>query len=444
MIWLYNVLWLLALPGVACYLAFRRLLSGKYRHNLAQRFGFGLRGQVISSDRKAIWVHALSVGEVLSAVPLIRSLREKLPEYTLVVTTSTESGQEIAQRKLSSQNCAFFYLPLDYYWATRRIVKAVGARLFVLVETDLWPNLLWCLEKQNTPILLVNGRLSDRSFRRYWRLRAFFGQAFRRINVLCMQSEEDALRMGKLGVEARSIRVTGNLKFDQSLQQKVHEERNALVHELGWSPPSTTWIAGSTHPGEEEIILGVYSRLRQRFPELCLVLAPRNPERFREVNRLAEQAGWQTALRSELPKGGEAPSMDVLIVDTIGELARFYGLADFAFLGGSLVPLGGHNPLEAAQRGLPVVFGPHMGNFREISKILRESGGGFEVNDETGLLERIEDWLENPVRCREQGERARAAFQLHQGAVARNMEVIGDVLGVKEVHTAASDLTEKW
>jgi 3-deoxy-D-manno-octulosonic-acid transferase len=430
MIWFYNALWLLALPGVTCYLAFRRILSGKYRYNLGLRLGFGLSNQVQPSNREVIWVHALSVGEVLSAVPLVHSLRDKLPQYDVVFSTTTESGQQIARRLLSPSVSTCIYLPLDYYWAIRRAVKAAGAKLFVLVETDFWPNLFWCLEKQNTPIVLVNGRLSDRSFERYKRLRSFFGQAFRRINVFCMQSQEDAQRMGMLGIEDEKIKVTGNLKFDQPLVREVHEEREELYEELGWNPPGLTWIAGSTHPGEEEIILRVYSRLRQRFHELSLVLAPRNPERFTEVYRRAGEDSWQTVLRSKLQKGGRnAIPIDVLILDTIGELARFYSLGDFAYVGGSLVSFGGHNPLEAAQRGVPVVFGPFMENFREIARILQESGGGFQVDNENELFGRIESWLSTPTVCREQGDKARAALRSHQGAVARNVEVIKSLLG---------------
>ncbi len=245
-----------------------------------------------------------------------------------------------------------------------------------------------------------------------------------------MQSQEDARRMRMLGIETAKIQVTGNLKLDQPLQKTVSEEREELIKELDWIPPVFTWIAGSTHLGEEDIILKVYSRLRQQFSELCLVLAPRNQERFTEVFRLAEQAGWQTARRSQLlAKKEQGAPVDVLILDTIGELARFYSLGDFAFVGGSLVPFGGHNPLEAAQRGLPVVFGPHMENFREITTILVESGGGFQVANEIELFERLRDWLAEPATSKKQGGMAQRALQPHQGAVARNLEVIRDLLG---------------
>jgi 3-deoxy-D-manno-octulosonic-acid transferase len=432
MFWLYNVLWLLALPVVLGYLIVRRLFFGKYRQSLGPRLGFGIRGQVKPRSPKVIWVQALSVGEVLSAISLIRTLREHLPDYDVVVTTTTESGQSIARLELTPLNCHFFYLPLDFWPVVRRMVNGVGASIFVLVETDLWPNLFWCLAGKRTPIVLVNGRLLDRSFPRYWRLRKFFYQALRHINALCMQSQEDARRMRMLGIEAGRIRVTGNLKFDQPLLKKVSDEREEVIRRLGWVPPQFTWIVGSTHPGEEEIILRVYSRLRQHFPELCLVLAPRRQGRFDEVFLLAKQTGWQTRRRSQLPGGRAAPdSVDVLILDTIGELASFYSLGNFAFLGGSLVTFGGHNPLEAARRGLPVIFGPYMQNFREIAKILTESGGGFQVADETELFLRMERWLASPEECREQGEKARAALLAHQGAVARSVEVIQDLLRVE-------------
>jgi 3-deoxy-D-manno-octulosonic-acid transferase len=434
MILLYNALWLLAFPGVLCYLALRRLFSGKYRQNLGSRLGFGFKGHERPQNRKVIWVHALSVGEVLSAIHLVRSLRERFPEDEIVVSTTTESGQLIARQKLGSLNCHFFYLPLDFWWLVRRMVKTIGANLFVLVETDLWPNLLWCLAKARIPIVLVNGRLSDRSFGRYQRLRRFFFQALNHITFFCMQSVEDASKMQMLGIEPAKIKVTGNLKFDQPLEKAVSREREELVRELAWTPPGFTWIAGSTHPGEEDIILKVYSRLRQQFSELCLVLAPRSQERFTEVYRLVVQLGWQTARRSQLleKRDTEIP-VDVLILDTMGELACFYSLGNFAFVGGSLVPLGGHNPLEAAQRGLPVVFGPHMDNFREIARILVESGGAFQVVDELELFEQVQAWLVAPAMCSEQGRKAGSALLAHRGAVARNMEVIRSLLGAGKV-----------
>jgi 3-deoxy-D-manno-octulosonic-acid transferase len=237
-----------------------------------------------------------------------------------------------------------------------------------------------------------------------------------------------------LGIERAKIQVTGNLKFDQPLRESASQERNQLLSELGWTPPSLTWIAGSTHPGEEAIILRTYGRLRQRFAELCLILAPRNQERFTEVFQLAEQAGWKTVRRSQFPAGKPAAgAMDVLILDTIGELARFYSLGNCAFLGGSLVPFGGHNPLEAAQRGLPVVFGPHMENFREIAAILQKSGGGIQVADENELFERVAAWLATPETCREQGKKAQEAVIIHQGALARSLEVIRSTLGEGKV-----------
>jgi 3-deoxy-D-manno-octulosonic-acid transferase len=429
MFWLYNVLWLLAFPGVLGYLVLRSLLSGKYRRNLRPRLGLGLKDRVKTINREVIWVHALSVGEVLSAVPLIHSLRDQFPEHELFFTTTSETGQEVARERLAGANCRFYYLPLDLWWIVRRTVKTVGASLFVLVETDLWPNLLWCLAREGTPVVLVNGRISDRSFPRYHLGRRFISEVFNRIDVLCMQSEEDGRRMGMLGVEASKVKVIGNIKFDQPPSESLASEGDKLVKELGWIPPSFTWIAGSTHPGEEDIILKVYGKLREEFPELGLILAPRSQQRFAEAFSLVQQRGWQTARRSQLlGENSRGVNLDVLILDTIGELASFYALGDFAFVGGSLVDFGGHNPLEAAQRGLPVVFGPHMENFKEIGTILIECGGGFQISTEAELFELIKGWLVAPAKCREQGQKAQGAVEAHRGAVARNLEIILSLL----------------
>ena len=430
MFWLYNVLWLLAFPGVILYLALRRSLTGKYRQNLGPRLGVGLKALTRPIRGEVIWVHALSVGEVLSVVSLVHTLRKEFPNYKILISTTTESGQHVARQKLTSLDCHFLYMPLDFWWLMQRTVKSIGASLFVLVETDLWPNLFWCLARAATPIILVNGRLSNRSFPRYRLWRSFFSQAFNTIDVFSMQSQEDARRVEMLGVEVAKIRVTGNLKFDQPMVKNAAQEREELIRELEWIQPSLTWVAGSTHPGEEDIILRVYSRLRREVADLCLILAPRNQQRFEEVFKLALQSGWQTLLRSQLDAGkGRGAQMDVLILDTIGELAHFYSLGDFAFVGGSLVPLGGHNPLEAAQRGLPVVFGPHMENFRDIASILTESGGGFQIADENKLFAQLRAWLTEPAVAKEQGQKAQQALQLHQGAVGRNLEVIRSILG---------------
>ena len=429
MFYLYNVLWLLAFPAVILYLALRRSFTGKCRQNFGPRLGVGLKNLTTAIRGEVIWVHALSVGEVLSIVSLVHTLRKEFPDYTILITTTTESGQHVARQKLASLDCHFFYLPLDFWFLMQRAVKNIGASLFVLVETDLWPNLFWCLAREGTPIILVNGRLSDRSFPRYKLWRKFFSQAFNHIDVFSMQSQEDGRRVGMLGVEDAKIRVTGNLKFDQPMAASARQEREELIRELEWIQPSATWIAGSTHPGEEDIILRVYSRLRQEFSDLCLILAPRNQQRFDEVFKLALQKGWHTQLRSQLPvRKGRGARMDVLILDTIGELARFYSLGDFAFVGGSLVDFGGHNPLEAAQWGLPVAFGPHMENFRDIAAILTQSGGGFQIADENKLFEQALTWLTEPAVAKEQGQKAQGALQSHQGSVARNLEVIRSLL----------------
>jgi 3-deoxy-D-manno-octulosonic-acid transferase len=236
--------------------------------------------------------------------------------------------------------------------------------------------------------------------------------------------------MRALGVEAARIRVTGNLKFDRPPRQIPDQEREELIQQLGWKASQSVWIAGSTHPGEEEAILKVYSLLRQRFSELSLILAPRNPERFSEVARMVERSGWQTIRRSQLGEGAAGP-VDVLVLDTIGELEHFYSLGDFAFLGGSLIPFGGHNPLEPVRWGLPVVFGPHMENFRDIAAILLKSGGGFQAAGQTELHQRVRAWLMEPLKCREHGEKGRWALLDHQGAVARNMEVIRELLRIR-------------
>ncbi|MCG6916405.1 MAG: hypothetical protein LJE89_02545, partial [Deltaproteobacteria bacterium] len=270
---------------------------------------------------------------------------------------------------------------------------------------------------------------SDRSFPRYRLGRRFISEAFNNIDVLCMQSEEDGRRMRMLDVESSKVNVIGNIKFDQAPSKSVGSERDQLKRELGWVPQSATWIAGSTHPGEEYIILEVYTKLREEFPSLGLILAPRSQQRFAEVFSMVKERGWQIARRSQLSEENNRDvQIDVLVLDTVGELARFYSLGNFAFVGGSLVNFGGHNPLEPAQRGLPVVFGPHMENFKEVSKILIESGGGFQISTKDELFEQIKGWLVAPAKCEEQGKKAQRVLEAHRGAVARSIEVIRGLL----------------
>jgi 3-deoxy-D-manno-octulosonic-acid transferase len=423
---LYNTSWLAALPGIVSYLSLRRLLAGKYRRNLRPRFGLDLDLPEGLGRNEVIWVHALSVGEVTSVLPLVRLLREEYPSYELVFSTATESGNELARERLAGIGCPVFYLPLDLWWAVRRVVERVGARLFLLVETDFWPNLLGYLRRRGTRTVLVNGRISDRSFPRYRLFRPFLRSTLSQVSRFCMQGEEDARRLLALGAQPDRVCVTGNLKLDQAMEASPDEERTSLRHRLGWLQQGPVWIAGSTHPGEEEIILRVFGQLRRRFAELCLIVAPRHPDRAGDVAALAQGAGWKTGRRSLV--GAADAGTDVFVLDTIGELAGFYSLGTFAFVGGSLVPSGGHNPVESAQRGLPVVFGPHMTNFRDIAAILRESGGGFQVANEAALAQRLERWLEALEVCAQDGERAKRALQGHRGAARRTMEVIGELL----------------
>lgn len=423
---LYNASWLAALPGIVCHLWLRRLLGGKYRRNLRPRFGLDLELPQRSGRNRVIWVHALSVGEVISVLPLVHRLREEYPSCELVFSSTTESGNELARERLAGAGCPVFYLPLDLWWVVRRVVERVGARLFLLVETDLWPNLLRYMSRQGALTVLVNGRISDRSFPRYRLFRPFLSSTLSHVRRFCVQAEEDARRLLILGVPPDRVRVVGNLKFDQPITITPGEERTFLRQRLGWVPQGPVWIAGSTHPGEEEILLRVFGQLRRRFPELCLIVAPRRPERAGEVTALAQRAGWRTGRRSLM--GAVSAETAVFVLDTIGELTGFYSLGTFAFVGGSLVPLGGHNPVEAAHRGLPVVFGPHMTNFRDIVAILRESGGGFQVANETGLARRLEGWLAAPEVCARDGERAKQALQAHRGAVTRTMDAIREFL----------------
>lgn len=413
---LYN---LLLIPGLILA-APLLLVKPKYRGRAAARLGFGLTK--ITGGRPRIWLHALSVGEVSSARSLVRALRTAYPEGTIILSTATRAGDEFARRQLAPAVDLFVAFPLDLPGVGSRFLRCLDPDLFLLVETDFWPNFLAALRHRGIPALLVNGRISRRSFTRYARLRWFFRPLFASFAGLSMQTAADAEQMAALGVAAEKVRPLGNLKYDAALP--LPAKGAPARSDYGLPAGGPLWVAGSTHPGEEEIVLQVHQRLLDIFPNLHLILAPRQIERGREIAGLAARCGLTARSRSS----GTAGSEQVLVLDTIGELGAAYGLADFAFVGGSLVAARGHNPLEPAALGRPVLYGPHMEDFGEIARDLEGSGGARTVRTEEELFEAARAWLSDSKERRDCGRRALALVARHRGATNRHLELIGQVL----------------
>jgi 3-deoxy-D-manno-octulosonic-acid transferase len=404
--------------GLAAYLpAFllRRRRAG-YGHALAQRFG--LLGEGLPAEPRC-WIHAVSVGESATAAPLVEAIHRRWPELGIVVSTITPTGARIVTDRLAGV-AVHRYFPIDLPGAVGRALAAARPRFFIAIETEIWPNFLRALSRRGVPALIANGRISDRSFRRYLRVRPLMRRVLADVSVFAMQSQEDARRIVALGAPAERVVVTGNLKSD--VPPAVDPPEAVWRERLGLGPADRVFVAGSTHRGEEEPVLDAFLGARARCPDLALLLAPRHPERADEVAALIRARGL-TGVRRSRPPAGRTPGA-VVILDTVGELAALYALADVVFVGGSLVPVGGHNMLEPAMRGKPVLYGPHTSNFRDGAARLERTGGGLVVKDGLELERELARLLEDPDEARRVGDAAREAFADGQGAVAATLELI--------------------
>jgi 3-deoxy-D-manno-octulosonic-acid transferase len=426
MLFIYNLLQIILLLLCLPCLVLVVLLVPKYRGRTLRRLGWGLTAQAMpGGSRPRIWVHALSVGEVASVRALVIGLRAAYPETLLILTVSTSSGQQYAEKVLGAAVDLLLPFPLDLYWSVRRFLKFLAPDLFVLVETDLWPNFLTAIGRRGIPAILVNGRISAESLARYRRFRRFFSRLFEVFEILLLQSGDDLEALVALGVTPEKLRAVGNLKYGallEGLDPVADEGRFAVL--LRFLPARTIWVAGSTHAGEEEVVLRAYRELRRRFPDLYLILAPRNPGRTGEVAEEAARLGLGAERRSSSPAG---PG-DLLLLDTMGELAELYRYGDVAFIGGSLVPERGHNPLEPAVFGCPVLFGPHMEDFAEIAREMASAGAARPVQNQVELVEAMTGWLSDPEERRIAGQHAARLVEARRGVTELHLDIIGRVL----------------
>lgn len=376
-----------------------------------------------------IWVHGVSVGEVAAAEPLIRALERSLPDHEVVVTTSTQTGQAVARRKFPQKRVGYF--PVDFSWTVKRALEQVRPALVVLIELELWPNFLAEAKARKIPVVVVNGRISQRSYRGYRVVRRFL--PFNDVAHYCVQTEQYARRFQRLGVPDEKITVTGSMKYD-NVTTRSGDGPQARAS-MGLDEKDVVWIAGSTHAPEERILVEIYTRLQKERPELRLVLAPRHNERADDVARMVELAGLKPVRRSlqtaATPNAGGSGE-SVLIVDTLGELSRLYAGADLVFVGGSLIPHGGQNILEPAALGKPVLFGPHMTNFQESAERLIGAGGAIQVKDEVELEARLRELLADQPRARALGQRAFETIEAAKGATERTVAVLRPLLALSE------------
>ena len=426
---LYNGLLLLASPIILAVL----MAKQRCRRGLPQRLGLSAEPAFPpTAGRPAgvIWIHAVSLGEVVAVVPLVRDLRRRYPDAKLIVSTVTETGREAVEQRLEGL-AEHRYAPLDFPWVVNQVIDALRPILYIFVETELWPNLLRGLRRRNIPSVLVNGRLSTRSFKRQRLpvIRGFYREMLNMISCCLMQSQRDAERIIDLGADPSRVWCTGNIKFDQPLPHAPSNGSDLSRTLLGLTGGEQLWVAGSTHAGEEEAIVSAYRSLHAEFPYLLLVLAPRHIERAGQVEQMVRSQGLATFRRSRGETGlGSGSGPRVLILDTRGELALLYRDALVAFVGGTLTPVGGHNLLEPAVWGRPVLFGPHTDHCAEVAALLSHARGGQMVQDEQDLTRVLRALLRDREALRRMGQAAQQVVADNQGALQRTADVIATVL----------------
>jgi 3-deoxy-D-manno-octulosonic-acid transferase len=420
---LYSLLLTAAFVLAVPWFLWKGRATGKYLRTFRERMGRLPVYLNVDGDR-SVWIHAVSVGEVLAARPLVPALRERFRSHRIFLSTTTVTGNAVAKKSVRGVD-GLFYAPFDFPHAVRRALEVLNPSLLVLVETELWPNLVHEARRRGTRIALVNGRISPRSFPRYRLVRRLLGRVLSEIDLFLMQGEAHAERMRALGAPADRVQVTGNLKFDAVEPGRLPERLARLLQ--GGPAPRPLWVAGSTVGGEEELVLSAFHRVRERVPQARLLVAPRHPERFAAVPALVEAAGFRCLRRSALDPAAWRDG-EVLLLDTLGELAQVYALASVVFVGGSLVPSGGHNILEPAVAGKAVVVGPHMENFQEIADQFRSESAIVQVASPDELAREVSALLLDEGRRRGLGERARDLVGRNRGAVSRTTEALSSLL----------------
>jgi 3-deoxy-D-manno-octulosonic-acid transferase len=425
----YNLLLLLLSPLLLAFLLWRLVRGKEDRARWGERWGRLPAHLRAATGRPRVWVHAVSVGEVMAAAPVLRELRARFPDALLVVSTITPGGREVAQKQVPPAD-EVVYFPLDVLPAVRAALARVRPDLVVLMEWEIWPNFLHAAARQyGARIAVLNGRVSDRGLRRGRRGAFFTRPGLLAVDLFAMQSVEDARRAALVGAEPSRIVTLGNTKFDEAVRALNADERAGLRQSLGLPPGASVWVCGSTRPGEEEIIARAFVQARRVLPDLRLIVAPRHIERADEVAVILTREGAGPVARRSKMAGPELGGWDVLLLDTFGELGRVYALADVAFVGGSLLPFGGQSVFQPLAQGAPALFGPHMNNQRDIAALARSEGVGWEVSDADTLAAQVVRLVSLPPDDRAQlGARARALIERNQGVARRSVDALARLL----------------
>ena len=412
----FTILCILAFP----YLIIRGIFG---RHGVFQRLGRLPRSiKELAQSGNLIWIHAASVGEVKALGPLVDAIKSYNPDYKIILSNTTKTGKKQAEKILKNMD-GFIFAPVDLPWVVRHVVKILKPKVLILIETELWPNMIRKAKENGSVISLVNGRISPRSYKRYLYFKPLCKAVLEYVDLFCMQTDEDINRISAIGANPDKIVVTGNLKFEAFLWQKF--EKRFTKESLKLPPDLRLLVAGSTRPGEEEIILESYQKLEEHFPNLLLILAPRHLKRLRNIEELLAQRRFSHARKSRwLKKSDRNKVPQVLILDSMGELAELYALADLAFVGGSLVPLGGHNPLEPAIFGVPVLFGPHIEHYRKAADILIEAQAAVQVKNSQEFVDSAHKFLNNHGDPNILAQKVKTAIQANSGTAQNSIKEI--------------------
>lgn len=441
----YSLLLTFGLLVLVPHFIFQALAHGKYVAGLRQRFGLL---SPLKHTRPVIWLHCVSVGETQAARPLVERLRSEFPHYSIVVSTITITGQTLARKVFGQSVDDVFYFPFDWKWTVSRSLRAINPAVVLLMETELWPNFLRECHRRDIPVALVNGRISNNSFRRYRLVRFFLEKVLRDLRIAVMQSENDAKRIASLGMSTKKLFVAGNLKFDANSLLPDEELTLELQRRFDLTPARSLILAASTHAPEEKIILESFHQLRREHP-VRLMIAPRHPERFQEVANLLETSGLSWVRRTSASNAKDAAA-DVILLDTIGELPAAYSLATIVFVGGSIIKRGGHNVLEPAAVGACVVTGHNTQNFQAIVRLLVEGDAIIQLppvdpkKAAPCLAHTLDELLRNPQQCIELGNRAQRLVEANQGTADRTIALIRDLFALStEVPTSVFTASAK-
>lgn len=421
---LYSGLMWLLVPIFLLRLFWRGRQNPSYRQRISERLGFVPQRNLA---KPCIWLHAVSVGETIAARPLVDQLLKEYPDYDIWITTTTPTGSDTVKRLFGDQ-VKHSYFPYDTTLFIQRFLKRVQPNIVLIMETELWANLFHICQRQRIPLLVCNARLSERSFQGYQKIQNLVSETLNTVDFIAARSEQDREYFMQLGMPPERIQAVGNIKFDLQLPNNLQQTGQTLRKQ--WGAERLVWVAASTHAGEDEVLLRVFQQLQSICPELLLILVPRHPERFKTVTQLCEVTGLTTATRSQFEQ--VSPHTQVIVGDSMGELLLWYAAGDMAFIGGSLIEHGGHNPLEAAAFELPIVSGKHVHNFMDIFPLLEQQKGAVLVESEAALREQIEQWITQPQQRLDCGQAAGKLLLENTGVVQSLCDMVATTLEIND------------